>query len=35
VSVLMSAWARCAYVVWVYEVVVGLLGSGCVGSVGF
>ena len=35
VSVLLSAWVRCAYVVWVCEVVVGLLGSGCVGGVGF
>ena len=34
-SVLLSAWVRCTYVVWVYGVVVGLLGSGCVGDVGF
>lgn len=29
-SVLSSAWARCAYVVWIYGVVVGSFGSGCV-----
>ena len=34
-SVLLSAWVRCAYVIWVYGVVVGFVGSGCVGGVGF
>ena len=28
VSVLLSAWVRCAYVVWVYGVFVGLVGVG-------
>ena len=33
-SVLLSEWIRCAYVVWVYGVVVGSFGSGCVGGDG-
>jgi len=34
VSVLLSAWVGCAYVVWVYVVVVGLVGGVSAGSVG-
>jgi hypothetical protein len=33
-SVLLSAWFGCAYVVWMYGVVVGSFGSGCVCGVG-
>ena len=35
VSVLLSAFVTCAYVVWVYGVVAGLFGSGWDGGVGF
>jgi hypothetical protein len=33
-SVLLSAWVRCVYVVWVHGVIAGLFGDGCVGAVG-